>query len=269
MNNDNEHTLIKKTIQANNNQFYVNIQDTNSLNEILFLIKLRKLLLSYCEIYLIDELFKENGRKPEVYNISISDLEKISNPALLQSSIMSIRKNIFSSVNFDLAKYLYLENSIETKIIKLFLNEFLVDLNKGKYFGDLALENKNAIRMASIMAKESTHLGFIYLKTYKEHIFEEKNKIRIKECMYYVNNFFAQIKLPVFKAKYFTLFAEFEMFNMNVICRENDELKHVYFIKEGEIELKINVNISQLNEKIELLSKKINYNHKSRENKGN
>ena len=80
--------------------------------------------------------------------------------------------------------------------------------------------------------------------------------------MFYIDNFFRNTKIQTFFSKYLALYAEIELPRKHVITREADELNYIYLIKEGEIELIINVNYEQLQEKIQVLSKKVNYNWK-------
>ena len=251
LNEEKEYSLIRKTIKVNQNQYFVDPKDKDSLIEILFLVKLRKLLLTRCDISMIEDLLNQFNRIPETYGFSYNQLHS---PNFL-NNIISARKMIFDNLKFSLYNYLYLENTIEKKSITFFSNEFLVDLNTGKFFGDLALDDKSSTRMASIVAKENTHLGYILVEMYKQQVFKEKQKLRISDCMFYLQNFLRSTNLNTFLSKYLMMFAEIEHQKNDVICCEGENLEYFFLIKEGEIELTINVNFSELQEKIEVLSK--------------
>ena len=86
----------------------------------------------------------------------------------------------------------------------------------------------------------------------------EKKKIIHKECLFLLENFFSSIKFYLFYSKHFHLFTQHEYSNGKNLFTEEDKFEYIYFVKDGEVELSLNMNVFQIDEKIHLLSNKLN-----------
>ena len=94
---------------------------------------------------------------------------------------------------------------------------------------------------------------------YQDYISNEKQKSILKELNFLSKNFFFKtIPISVFKKKYFYDFVPLYLEKGKVIYDEKDKADCVYFVKEGEIELRIVSNLLELSKKIENLVLKTN-----------
>jgi hypothetical protein len=138
------------------------------------------------------------------------------------------------------------------KIVFIHDMEMILTLGNGKLFGDFALQNRNNIRTASILTSEDCYLGKIQQELYHDYISNEKHKTILKEIDFLsVNFFFKSIPIGVFKKKYFYDFVAIDLGKNNILYNEKDLAETIYFIKEGEIEIRIVSNLLELSKKLE------------------
>lgn len=75
-----------------------------------------------------------------------------------------------------------------------------------------------------------------------------------------MNNYiFKEIPLKFFKKNYYTDFLRLDFPKYTVIMKQNSPIEYVYFIREGEVELSMELNLIQLTKLINSLQNKINY----------
>ena len=105
---------------------------------------------------------------------------------------------------------------------------------------------------------EDTYLGKIQQEIYTNFLASEKYKSMLKEIDFLLTNFFFKnISVNSFKKKYFFDFLRIEVSKGKYIYKEKDKAENIYFIKEGEIELKIMSNLKDFSKKIDDLAEKI------------
>ena len=86
---------------------------------------------------------------------------------------------------------------------------------------------------------------------YKTYLFNDKIKFLSKEITFlHTNFFFKSIKHEVFKEKYYNYFIYQDYNKKKTIFSQDENLDHIYFIKEGEIEVSMNCNLISINELI-------------------
>ncbi len=151
--NNSEKDLLEKTLKANKDIYPIFDKDVPRLEEICFRIKLRKILLVNPSIIDIDKLFQEyeDKFKPKDFDIDLKYLMNIQgdNEEKAEENLklhFSIKRLSTLSTRTELTRYRYLENTFESKFVKLYEYEELVKLQSGKYFGDYAMDACNPIR---------------------------------------------------------------------------------------------------------------------------
>lgn len=152
-----EKDLLEKALKANREIYPIIDKDIPRLEEIFFRLKLRKLLLVNPAINELEKFFLENKDKirPENFNIDFNELEKIKGEDKEKEEEnlklhFSFKRLSTISNNTELNQYRYLENTVETKYVKLYEYDELVKLSTGKYFGDYAMEVSNPTRYLNI-----------------------------------------------------------------------------------------------------------------------
>jgi hypothetical protein len=110
----------------------------------------------------------------------------------------------------------------------------------------------------TIIAEENCDMAVLSNKLYSEQILSEKSVLldqRISDL--HENHFFREIKYGKFSKKYFKLFINEKYKKEDIIFNEGDEVKYLYFIQEGTVELSLNKSINEIEFLIDcLLDKK-------------
>ena len=105
-----------------------------------------------------------------------------------------------------------------------------------------------------IQGTENTILGELDESDYKDLVINEKKKNIIKEVLYLIDNFYFQsVKTSIFKKKYFKHFERIELNRGETLTREGEKVSYLYLIKEGEIEVKTNQSLLEINSLLKFL----------------
>ena len=95
--------------------------------------------------------------------------------------------------------------------------------------------------------KENSHFAKISSDIYNEFILYEKQKLLAKEIDFLVDNyFFNAIKHSSFKSRYFYNFVKTDYRKGKRLVKCNEPCEKLFFIREGEVELKIEISLNEL-----------------------
>ena len=240
-NNINE--CVNRMIKINNEKFGIKKSDLSNLKIILFIIKFKRIINSpEISFKRLSDLIKENQME------SI----KIEFNSYIEYTNKNLEKILETIVNFycpsiNLKNYEFVVKD-EKKLLTIIEEKNIFQINKGKLFGDMALETKSYVRNATIRSLTESYLGKIPHEIYRDYILNEKQKIIAKEIDFLYSNFFFKVIHPsVFNKKLFYEFVSLEYSKGTVIINEKDELQYLYFIRDGEIQININLSILELN----------------------
>lgn len=255
------YNLILKTIKANHSIFPIPLEDLLILDieEIYFRHEILNNIKETFDILVLKKIFDTFNREPLEYHIDFEFIEqKLKTTKNYYNTIQLFKENFERLLNSDLniSQYNYLENN-ELFNLLIFENQYFMTLNEGEYFGDFALDSEISIktRKASIECFDDCSFGVINEETYINYLFEEKRKIWENELVFFIENFFfLHIKKNVFQNEYFSFFQLCKENKRTILYKEGDILDWIYFLKEGELELSINLNIADLNNLIDALT---------------
>ena len=129
-------------------------------------------------------------------------------------------------------------------------------LKANDFFGNNNLENRGPMN-ETIIVEEDCDMAVLSNKLYSEQIASEKNiLVEQKINDLHQNHFFRKIKYTKFSKKYFKLFINEKYNKTDIIFNEGDEIKYIYFIQEGIVQLSINKSINEIEFLIDALSDK-------------
>ena len=138
----------------------------------------------------------------------------------------------------------------------MFVEEFFLRKKQGEYLGDLALDVANGVRLNSCIANENCYLATLDRREYNSFIKEEKAKLRWKEVEFIVNKYiFKKISKVQFDRRYINDFTLEEYRRGMKLTKENEDIKFVYFLKEGTLQLNISKNLIELSALVKQLNK--------------
>ena len=147
-----EKDLMDKAIKANKDIFPVFEKDVSRLEEICFIIRLRKFIFMNPSKPEIENFYEEYKSNSIDLKINLDEImENLSTERKIETSESIVNKrrmsvNMVTSTYTDKTRYRYLENLSETKTIKVYEYEHLLTLTDGKYFGDFSFDDPNMIR---------------------------------------------------------------------------------------------------------------------------
>ena len=210
-------------------------------------------------IYLIKYLEYIHLNKREA-----KDLDDILNLLDLSPFSLGLDPNKFNSKNYknDYLKYVkkrlpnishilfdqysFINNYTTKNPVTIYEYKKVDTLKTNDFFGDSFLENRGTID-ETLIAEDDCDMAVLSNKLYSEQIISEKNiLIEKKISNLHENHFFQLIKYGKFSKKYFKLFIN-EVYNKgDIIFKEDDEIKYIYFIEEGIVELSLNKSINEI-----------------------
>ena len=238
-------------------------------NEQNFVIELNHIdIIHY--IYLLNYLeFIRRNKKPakkldEILNIiDLNPIELGLDPNRLNSQnykhdyLKVVKKKLpkISHILFD--QYSFFNDYTNKKEVIIYEYKKVNTLNANDYFGDSLIENRETIK-ETIIAEEICDMAVLSNKLYTEQISSEKTILLDKKISdLHENHFFRQIKFGKFSKKYFKYFINEKYNKGDIIINEGDEVKYIYFIQEGTVQLYTKKSINEIEYLIDcLLDKK-------------
>ena len=166
------------------------------------------------------------------------NLKKINKRLLNRCNIEEYinRLNTIEGFNFDESQYNKKYQNIKEKFyftIYSYIN--VVNLKKGSIFGEMALNNKNSLRTATIITLDDCFCGVLNKKTYNNCL----RNGAIKN-LYDILNFI--VELPIFKGipqsifykKYYTSLSRNSLNKNNRIITQGDSPDYIALLKSGQ-----------------------------------
>ena len=244
--------IVKKKIL--NNRELKSFFEDNLMNFDDFDIDIRQL-----EKYLPSKNKLKNG----VVNL-VNEDENLSGDQDWENYILT-KCNISYGESSYFEKYEKLLKNNKKLDIECYIFEFVNSIEKGKYFGEMPVEQDGSFikkkREYSIFAEEDTIIGTIKNEDFT-YIIAPKIKIeRIKNINFINNNFFFKpINSYTFARNYFQYFLRHELYRENILFKSNSLPKSIFILQEGIITLNIQCTLIQLNDIIENLYSKLIFN---------
>ena len=133
----------------------------------------------------------------------------------------------------------------------------ITELKSYSTFGDIALSTFSHKRTATIFSINNSSFGTLDNKTYQkcvktsQHLARNKNISCIKNIP-----FFEKLSFDYFTEKYSNYFHLINVKRGDIIFKQKEKRKKVYFIKEGEVELIMKGSIKDINTILNIFDKK-------------
>ena len=184
-----------------------------------------------------------------------SDIQEIiSYYVYLKESIGNLKKKKFSVPDYIEETYLYSsyskeinENSYKDKDKEKYIiykYHDIVQKNKGDTFGELALQHEDSKRTATIIANTDCILGYLSKSAYETCLSEIELKKRKHEVNFIMSfAIFDQMNWISFENKYFNYFKREFCSQNEMIIRQGEKIKKIYFIMDGQFEITSSLSI--------------------------
>ena len=249
---NNEMHRYKLTIEENKDIFPISNDEEDLLPYFFLLFNLKD----------IKDGKRINFRKIlEIINMKPRDLGLIEDKINSLDYIIEKEKRILKKIaNFSkdkIKEYLFINNKIVRRNLKLYEYVKQSTIDPLDYFGEESIESGTPRTEAAICA-EDTELVYIINKLYINNILPKKVIILEKKTAFLGKNYlFKKIIPKKFARRYFNLFS-LETYNKgDILFNENNDLDYVYFIKEGHVNLLTSKSILEMEMFINEINKKI------------
>ena len=184
------------------------------------------------------------------------DPNKVTDNFYINDHIKSIIKRIPPISADIIEKYSFISDNFFKKEVIIYEYKKFLELKTNDYFGDSAIET-NTPRNATIIAEEDTDMAFLTNKLYMAQIASEKaivlgNKISALHSSY----FFHKVKYNKFAKNYYNWFLNERFIKNDVLFYEGEEVKYLYFIQEGSVEITSSKSMNEIESLINELKEK-------------
>ena len=222
--------LIPKTININmNEEQYINYL---------------KFLYSSNENYLLEKTLKNNKSIYPINKDKYSGI-KVNNIFNKDGKLLISLDEYISYING--SKFINERNNFFEEIkIECYIK--VVDLKEGETFGEIALMNEDSKRTASIFINNNSLFGVLKRNDYKLTIKKYLKKIKRNYITFILNSkLFENISVPIFSKVYWNYFTKINLIKGEYLFKEGDIGDKIYFLYEGDIELKTKLNLKRIN----------------------
>ena len=142
--------------------------------------------------------------------------------------------------------------------VTLYKYEIFLFLYPGSFFGDMALDNSIKKRNATVRTEEDCIICSLSNEYYSSLLYEENKKIKTLDLLFLCHNFFFNLIPPViFNKYYYPMFKETEKIRKNVIYNQDEEITSIFLLREGIINMELNVNVFDIFDLIKNIIKEI------------
>ena len=252
-----EYEIIDNVRHINRNYIDLGlVQDLADFIKSYFIVKLnedKKILLENkrYDLSFIDERLKLFYLSYEDYNLSKENIqeqiEKIIKGSLMtEKDLKEYFNKIFLPTEDD---YFRLKNNPhilenKKKKVTVYKYEDFLFLKPGSFFGETALDSTVNKRNASIRTEEDCVLLSLKNDIYKTLLSDSNKKLKSFDVFILCKNFFFnEISPIIFGRRYFSLFKLAVKSKSDILYQQSETVSSIYFIKEGNIKLEINISM--------------------------
>lgn len=241
------------------NSFEVNM--TNKKSKIFFKPTDLKELSTYAEYHRAkirrNKKLKENE---DILNKIIS-ITEISKKIIYNDNIKSyIQRTDFNNILKYIKENQSNFNGISLNLkeakqpIKYFYYNEVNSIKIGNIFGELALNNKNKKRTATIIAKEECYFAVLSKKVYDNYIKVAQIKSRIRKVLFFTEGpIFKGITPATFLNEFFFRIKSLECNKGEILFNRGNIRNKAFFIVDGEFEISAKLTLNEIGEMIEKL----------------
>ena len=296
---NNDVYLLEKTVTENNRIYPIDYEDVSILSKILLKIYLskkskrtsvkylesllEKVGLNYSDFNLDSYIKVVEKRNKDVIEAQkeidwtiLTEEEKIEEYKKLMiydlneawNYTLKNEKTIFDSLSFidiDLMKkYNYLTKVKDEEMVVYYKCEFIDEINENEYFGN----SEHQIYINKVISL-SNNLNIMCIKgdLYNEYVRKLNSKVIGSQINFLLDNFYFHPLYKGFFEKYYFKFFELVEYKVKqIIVKENDPVRYLYFIKSGSVKLTSTRSIAENHILIELIKNILLKSEKSENN---
>ena len=248
-----ENYLFNLSIKKNTANYYIEQTDADIIHFI-YLINYLEYIRTKNDIKLeLDKILDLINIKPEEIGIEKS---KINSNTYINNNLKLIKKRIPFISETTIQKYSFINNYVIKKEIIIYEYNQILSLKANDYFGDNDIEN-HTIRNTTAIAGQDLEVAYLPSKLYYIQIALLKSiALESKISTLHSSYFFNKIKYNKFSKKYYKLFINERYSKGDILFNEGTEIKYLYFIQEGNVQLYSSKSMNEIQQLINLLIEK-------------
>ena len=248
-----EDYIFMRCIKINKENYLIEPNDKDIIHYIYLLNYLEHIKTINDQTINFDKVLNLLDITPEEIGI---EPDSVNNNYYINDNLNKIKKNLPEISQNIMVQYSFIMDNINKNEVTIFEYKSPRILKANDYFGDSAIET-NSPRKATIIAEEDTDLAYLSNKLYYNQIASEKAillQIKIKNM--HQNFFFHRIQYYKFSKKYFTWFRKEKYNKGDILFKEDEIIKYLYFIQEGSVEITFNKSMNEIEELINIMKNK-------------
>ena len=251
--NKNENYIFRKIIEINSNNYNISENNIDVIHYIYLLNYLKSIKNKESTNISFFHLLELLQLNPEELGLELDQINSIN---YLINNIKAIKKKLFFVSDQTVQKYSFLDDILIKKNVTIYKNEIFQNLKVNDYFGDDIIQEEHSL---TAISDDITEVAVLPIKLYNSEIALLKSiALENKITNLYSSHFFHAIKYNKFRDRYFKLFITEKYYNGDILFKEGEEIKYIYFIQEGSIQLYSTKSINETDDLITLLNKKKN-----------
>ena len=248
-----ENYIFNLCIKNNRHNYYIEPNIGEIIHYIFLLIYLEQIRSIADPTIDFDKVLDLLDITPEELGI---DPNLVTSNYYINDNLKKIVKKIPHISSDIIEKYSFVNDYLTKKEVTIYEYKKFLSLETNDYFGDSAIET-NSPRNATIIAEEDTDIAYLSNKLYFMQIASEKAIIlQNKIFNLHHSSFFQKIKIHKFSKKYYGLFISEKYSKGDIIFNERENIRYLYFIEEGSIELSINKSMNEIESLLNLIEEK-------------
>ena len=257
--------LLHKTIEINSNNYQINENHIDIINYVYLYNYLENIKNKEYTNTTFTNLLELLQINPEELGIDIS---QINSTNYLMSCAKLIKKKLSNISQQIITKYSFLDDDLIKKNVTIFKDEIYQNLKTNDYFGDDAIKETHSL---TAISDDITEVAALPIKLYYSEIATLKlMALEKKITNLHTSHFFSNIKYYKFREKYFKLFTHEKYYKGDILFKEGENIKYIYFIKEGSVQLYTSKSINDIESLLTILIQKketikLNTNNDSKE----
>ena len=267
-----ELNLLDIVIQKNFTVFPVdNIEELRQLFHSYFAIYFNKILhLKKGGITLseVDYFFSTYNQKYSAFNTEKAEIEekfKLRQRGgryvneWITFLLGKIKPSIEDILFFNSYKFIMNTNS-QPQVVKVTIIKYqlFMYLTSGSFFGEIALEQNEKKRNASIRVEENCVVAHLPCEQYLQLIYPNSKKSKMKDLSFLCSNFFFRSLSPIiFEKHFYHNFKKCSMLYSANVYEQGGKVRELFFLKKGKIKIEFTGSVINMHNMIKLIIDKL------------
>ena len=207
------------------------------------------------------------NKKHRNFNKSLSNISKTENSYISNNDSEELNDNKSEESSSSKSSYINIINRTILENIKLYSYTKIISLERGSLFGEMALNEPNSLRKATIITSTDCHFAVLNKKTFNNSI-----KIGAQKHMKETLQFFTEIPIfngipeSVFYNKYYTNLSKDTIVKGKNIINQGEKPDHITLLQTGSFGLTTQISLYDLTRLIlHYADRLINQNNQAKE----